>query len=209
MPDEQVREPRPVGTRDDALEITLDLHRILVPRQAEALREPSDVRVHHDALRVTELGCHDVGRLARDAGKPQEVLEASRHLAVELLEQDAHRPADRLRLLAVEARREDVLLQLLDGHGEVVLGAPILLEELLGDAVDVHVGGLRGKHHRDQQLDVAPEAQRDRRVGVLPCEALDDRPDPVAAAAEPPPPRLADVATRHAGARTRRSPTRR
>ena len=91
----------------------------------------------------------------------------SGHLAVELLEQDAHRAADRLRLLAVEAGREDILLQLLDRDGQVVLGSPVLLEEPFRHAIDVHVGRLSREHHGDQQLDVAPEAKRDRRVGVL------------------------------------------
>ena len=103
----------------------------------------------------------------------------ARHLAVELLEQHPHRPAQRLRLLAVEAGREDVALELLLRHGEVVLGLAVLLEQRLGDAVDVHVGRLRREHHRDEQLERAAEAERDRRVGVLDREPLDDRADPL------------------------------
>ena len=105
------------------------------------------------ALRVAELGGDDVRRLARDAGKPQQLVERPRHLAVVLLDQHPHRPAQRLRLLPEEPGREDVALELLHRHGEVVLGSPVLLEQVLGDAVDVHVGRLRREHHRDEQLE--------------------------------------------------------
>jgi len=37
VPDEEMRETSPVGSRDDALEIALDLHGIVVASQAKAL----------------------------------------------------------------------------------------------------------------------------------------------------------------------------
>ena len=210
MPDEQVREPSPVRSGNDPLKVALDLDRVLVARQPEPLGEPSDVGVNDDPLGVTELRRDDVRGLAGDSGQPQQVLEAVWHDAVELLQQHPHRAADRLRLLAVEPRGEDVPLELLDRDGEIVLRPAVLLEEPLGDAVHVHVGRLGGEHHRDQELDVAAEAKRDRRVGVLLREALDDRPDPVSAPAETAPTGLRDVATRHCGdSRRRPSPPRR
>ena len=93
-----------------------------LPREAEALREPAHVRVDDDALRVAELGRDDVRGLPRDARQARELVEGARHLAVEVLDQHLHRPADRLRLLAEEAGGPDVVLELLDRHGEVVLG---------------------------------------------------------------------------------------
>ena len=104
----QVREARPVLARHELHEVALDLHRILLLREAEPLREPPHVRVDDDPLRLAELGRDDVRRLARDAGQADELVDPARHLAVELLEQHAHRAADRLRLLPVEAGREDV-----------------------------------------------------------------------------------------------------
>ena len=83
--------------------------------------------------------------------------------------------------------RTDVVLELLDGHGEVVLGLAVLLEQRLRDAVDVHVGRLRGEHHGDEQLEVGAEAQRDRRVRVRGREPLDDRQDPLALRPDAPP----------------------
>ena len=87
--------------------------------------------------------------------------------------------------------------------------AVVLREKRRRDAVDVHVGRLRGEHHRDEQLEVAAEAQRDLGVCMLLGQPLDDRPDPLAPRPEAAPPRLGDEATRHDGSRRSRSPSRR
>ena len=143
----------------------------------EPLREAADVRVDDDALGVPELGRHDVRSLPRNARKLDELIERRRYLAVEIVDEHPHRPAQRLRLLPVEARREDVALELFLRHREVVLGCVVLLEERRGHPVHVHVGGLRGQHHRDEQLERARERERDRRIRVLDGKPLDDRPD--------------------------------
>src|SRR5947208_1517291 len=75
VPDEEVREASPVGTWDEAHEIPLDLDRILLAAEAKPLREAPDVRVDHDALRLAELGCNDVGRLPRHARQPDQLFE--------------------------------------------------------------------------------------------------------------------------------------
>ena len=73
VPDQEVREAGPVRPRHDPLEVALDLHRVFLARQPEPLREPPDVRVDHDALRVAELGGDDVRGLSRDAGQPDQL----------------------------------------------------------------------------------------------------------------------------------------
>ena len=113
-----------------------------------------------------------------------------------LLDQHLHRPAQRLRLLAEEARRVDVAFELVRRDGEVVLGAPVLLEQALGDPVDVHVRGLRREHHGHEQLQLGAEPQRDGRVGMLGEEAIDDRSDSLALGADAAP-GLLDEAARH------------
>jgi len=203
VPDEQVREDAPVLARDEALQVTLDLDGVFLAREAEALREPPDVRVDDDALSVAELGRDDVRRLARHSREPGQLGERPRDLAVELLDQHLHRAADGLRLLSKEAGGTDVVLELLDRDREVVLGAPVLAEERLRDAVHVHVGRLRGEHHGHEELEVGAEAKRDRRVGMLRCEPLDDRDDPLALRPDAPP-RLGDETTRHEGSVPRR-----
>src|SRR5690242_20049609 len=68
--DEQVRPHRPVVLRDDLHQILLDLHRVdEVVRQAEPIRDASDVRVYGDAdVLVERVAEDDVGGLATDAG---------------------------------------------------------------------------------------------------------------------------------------------
>ena len=51
-----MRKPGPVGAWDDVLQVALDLHRVLVAGEPEALREAANVRVDDDALGVAELG---------------------------------------------------------------------------------------------------------------------------------------------------------
>jgi len=159
----------PVGARHDPRQVALDLHGIVLLCQTEPLREPAHVRVHDDPLRVPELGGDDVCGLAGDARKADELLEPPRHLTAELLEQDSHRTANSLRLLAEEAGLEDVALELLLRHGEVVLRPPVLAKERAGDAIHVHVGRLRRQHRRHEQLEVRAETERDARIGVVTC----------------------------------------
>ena len=89
----------------------------------------------------------------------------------------------------------------LDRHGEVVLRLAVLDEQLLGHPVHIHVGRLGGEHHGDEELDVAPEAERDLGIRVLLGEALDDGADPLAARPKATTSRLRDVATCHESSR--------
>ena len=164
MPDQQVRENAPLGAQHEALKIALDLHRVVFPCEAEPLREPAHMSVDDDPLWVAELGGDDVRGLARDAGEPDELLEPPRHPAVELLDQHPHRAADRLRLLAEEAGLVDVALELLDRHGQVVLGPAVLDEQLLRDLVDVDVRGLREGCEAEAGASAVGEKKRGQRT---------------------------------------------
>jgi len=62
-----VRKDAPVLARDDALEVALDLHGIVLTRQPQALGESADVRVDDDSLCIAELGGDDVRGFAGDA----------------------------------------------------------------------------------------------------------------------------------------------
>src|SRR5207237_2412072 len=101
VPDQQVRETRPVLARDEPHQVALDLDRVLLLREAEALRETPHMRVDDDPLRVTALGRDDVRRLACNAGQAKERVEVLRHLTAVVLDQHPHRAAQRLRLLTV------------------------------------------------------------------------------------------------------------
>jgi len=93
VPDQQVREDAPVLAGNEALEVALDLDRVVLLREAEPLREAPYVRVDDDALRVAELGRDDVRSFARHPGQARELVERARNLAVVLLDQHLHHPA--------------------------------------------------------------------------------------------------------------------
>jgi hypothetical protein len=66
VPDEQVRKDAPVLARNEALQVALDLDRVVLSCQAEPLGETAHVGVDDDALGVTELRRDHVRRLACD-----------------------------------------------------------------------------------------------------------------------------------------------
>jgi len=80
--DQSVSDEDPVLARDAADEVLLDLHRLGLQRQAEAVGESGDVGVDDDADGDGEGGAeHHVGRLARYAGEGQQLFHRPRHLA--------------------------------------------------------------------------------------------------------------------------------
>jgi hypothetical protein len=196
VPDQEVRKAGPVLPRNEAHEVAFDLHRIVLAGEAEALGKPADMRVDHDSLGRASLGRDDVRGLPPDSRKPDEVLDASRHPAVELLDQHLHRSAEVPRLLPECSGRPQVGLELFGRNGEVVLRPLVLPEELLRHAVHSHVRRLRGKHHGDQKLEVVAEAERDDRVGMRGRQPLDDRTDAFPLRPDAPL-RLLDVAAMH------------
>ena len=84
-----------------------------------------------------------------------------------------------------------------DGYRQVVLRPPVLHEEPLGDAVDVHVGRLGREHHRDEQLErVAKRSAICASACSTASRSITGRMR-VPLRADPPS-RLVDVAPRHA-----------
>src|SRR5690242_7953410 len=192
--DECVRERQPVVLREERHHILLDLDRILALAQAEAAREPADVRVHDDTLHdAVGVAHHDVGGLACHTGQRDELVHRAWHLAAEALDDQVCRRADALRLVAVEAGLLDVLLQLLQVGARVVRRAAILLEESLRHGVDTLVGALGREDGGDEQLQRRGEIERAGGIGIICPQDRHDR-------ARPPPLALVRHArVRHTG----------
>ena len=112
VPDQSVREDRPLLARQQLHQILLDLHRLGLAGQPEPLRQPRDVRIDHDALVLAERGAeHDVRGLARDAGQLDQLLHRRRDLAAVSLDERLRHADQRLRLHPKEAGRVDLLLE--------------------------------------------------------------------------------------------------
>jgi len=74
-----------VLARDEADEVTLDLHRVVLAGQRKPLREPANVCIDHDSLGLAQLGRHDVCGLARNSGQAEQVVQTAGHLTAEFL----------------------------------------------------------------------------------------------------------------------------
>ena len=108
---------------------------------------------------------HDVGGLAADAGQRDQVVEPARHLAVEALEQGGRELEQRVGLGPEEAGRLDQRLELGAVGGGHRGGVGIGREQRRPDRVDPAVGGLRGQHRDDQQLEALSKSSSVRASG--------------------------------------------
>ena len=176
--DEQVGEEGAIFLGDHLQQALLYLFRISLPGETEPVREAPDVGVHDDALVYAEGVAQDhVGRLAADAGEGDELAHGARDLPAVFLEEGAGHPLQGAGLVAVEAGRADVFLQLAGIRPRVVCGGAVLLKEALCDLVHPDVGGLGGEHRRHQKLQGIGPVQLGTGVRVLPLEARYDRGD--------------------------------
>ncbi len=134
--------------------------------QSGAVGDAEDVGVHrHGGL--AEGGVeHHVGGLASHAGQGFEIPAVVRHLAAELLDEDAAGLDDVLRLVVEQADGLDVLLQPLFAQFEDGLGRVGHGEEPFGGFVHAHVGGLRREDDGDEQFEGRAVLQLGGGVGV-------------------------------------------
>ncbi len=86
-----MREEAPAFARNEPHEVALDLDRILGAREPESLREPPNVGIDDDPLRVAELRRDDVSGLSRDTRKAYELVQPRRDTPVEVSDEHLHR----------------------------------------------------------------------------------------------------------------------
>jgi hypothetical protein len=168
-------EPDPLLLRDDAHQVLLDLLQFLLDGQAEALADAGDVGIDDDTAGDAEgVGEDDVGRLTGDAGQGGQLLNGARHLAAEVLDEGLAGVLNGPGLVAVEAGRPEVVLQLGErGLGEGA-GVGVLGEQAGGDLVDALVGGLGGEDGGHEQLQGRVPVELVACVGVLLPQAGED-----------------------------------
>ena len=135
-------------------------------RDAGAIAEAEDVRIHrHRAFAERDIQ-HDVRGLAADARQLLQCLAIARYFAAVPLDQLARQLDDVAGLALPEADRADVLRHAIDAETHHRLGRRGFGEQRLGRAVDRHVGGLRRQHDGDQQREGIDEGQFAARIGV-------------------------------------------
>ena len=107
-----------MGMRDEGLgrhlfQLQLDSERRLAFRQAGAVGHPEDVRVDGNGRLAERDVEYDIGGLAPDARELLQLVTLARNFAAELVDQNARRVDEGLRLGVLKADRLDVLLQAL------------------------------------------------------------------------------------------------
>ncbi len=116
----------------------------------------------------------DVGGLAGDSGKLEQLFHGLRHLVAELLDHGLRRALDGLGLVAEEAGGADERFKLGQGSGGHVLWRGIGAEERGRDQVDAGVGALGGEDGGDRELPGAGVVQRADDAGVGLGERVQD-----------------------------------
>ena len=129
------------------------------------MREPRHVRVdNHTGLYMERFGQDDVRRLRATPGT-----RATRPSCAEPLRDTAQQPfrgaLDRLRLVAKEAGRLNVFLELTRWDLQIVLRLPVLAKQVGGHDVDAFIGTLRGQNRRNEQLKRVRVVERTLGVG--------------------------------------------
>src|SRR5882672_4807090 len=129
VPDHPMGEIDPLFLRQKAHQVPLDFLRIHFARQLKSARDPLNVGVDDDARRLLEPGAeHDIGGLPRDARQFEERLHRVGHFPAVLFDEELRGAPDALRLVVVEARRTNPLLQVLQVGVGIILCRPVLLE---------------------------------------------------------------------------------
>src|SRR3954470_13340320 len=172
VPDQPVREHRPLFTREQRADLDLDLLWVSLRRPSKATRQASEVCVDSDARHAKRITEHHVRRLATDARKRHEVLELSRNLAIETVTQLLTQRHYRVRLRPKESCCADQLLELGSIGGCVRGGVRISLEHRWGNHVDPLVCALRRKDRCNQQLKWRSEVEFGMRIWIRRCQFL-------------------------------------
>ena len=111
MPDHLMGKFYPALLGHQGHQVELNLYRVLLSGEPQALGDPAHVGVHYEARDAEGVAQDDVGRLAADPRQFDQVIQGGRHLAAELRHQDLAEGLEALGLLAVEAGGVDGLLQ--------------------------------------------------------------------------------------------------
>src|SRR5690606_19466400 len=102
VPDQPVRQHRPLLAREQRADLLLDLHGVVLGRPPEPPGEASEVGVDRDSRDVERVAQDDVGRLAPDPGQGDQVFQPRWDLAIETVADRGGQSHDRLRLGAEE-----------------------------------------------------------------------------------------------------------
>src|SRR5262245_15717064 len=169
--DEEMRRLGPAGPGQERAEIVVNLLGVFRPGEPEPLAHPCHVSIHGDGGNVEGVAEHDVGRLAPDAGKRDELLEGAGDSAAVTLRQRLTHAHEGSGLRLEEARRVDLPLEHRGAGPRVVFRSSVSREQCPGDLVDALVRALCRQNGCSEELEGRGEVELDPRVRIRLCEA--------------------------------------
>jgi hypothetical protein len=175
VPDQPVTEQGPEVAREDGHELALNLFRLTLAGELQALGKAGDMGIDDDAvIELKGVAEHDIGRLAADAVELDESLHGLGDLAMVQVEEGLATPLNVAGFGAEESDAADILFERCERSLGVISGGPIFLEESGGDEVDLFVGGLGGEDGGDEQFEGRVEPEFAMGIGIGGLEALDN-----------------------------------
>ena len=157
--------------RDAAHQPVLHCARIGPGREAGAVADAEDMRVHGERRLAEGDVEHDIRRLAPDAGQRLERVAIGGHRAAMALEQQARQRGHVRRLGPPQPERADVLPDALGAEPRHRRGVGGGGEQRGGRAVHPRIGRLRGEHDRDEQRERVGEGELAARARGWPGRA--------------------------------------
>jgi hypothetical protein len=140
---EQVTEADSLPFRHDSGKIELNLVRIAVLRESQALRKAHDMGIDTDGRLGKRVAEYDVGGFSSDAGKTDQIIQMVRDFSAETLDDFLAAIANCARFVAVEVDPADLLFEVLLGRSRVILRGAVFFKELDSDLIDEIVPSLR------------------------------------------------------------------
>ena len=140
-----------VAFRHHAIERKLDLERVLAGSEPGAVRYPEKMSVDSNGTLAEGDVEHDIGGLAADAGKRDQRLARTRHLAMKILDELKGQGDEVLGLVAIEADGLDPVGELFLAELDQPLRRIGKLEQLWRRFVHRSVSRLCRKHNGDEK----------------------------------------------------------
>jgi len=180
MPNEQLMGFRPHVARQKRAQVDLHLVRIALPREAQAVGQPPDVRIDRKGGSTPQMDADDAGAFSADPGKGLQLGPCHRHPPAVLADERSCHRDDALRLAAVEAARLDVPLQLSARGARIGLRRGVASKKGWRHHVDPAIGALGRKDDRYQELKRRSIAELDFGVRHVRVESSNHRASPLA-----------------------------
>ena len=133
-------------------ELVLHPGRVRRLGESQTVRYALHVGIHHQRRLVVNVAEDQIAGFPSDPRQRNQLLNAVRHHAVEAFEQCRRTGLDIARLVAIEAGRADVLLQLSELRCSEVLQTAVLFEQLLRHHIYPGIRALSAQNRCKQQL---------------------------------------------------------